>query len=70
VARDHHTLTWIRPAHAAACVSCPFRLCGQHLLLVGSTAHLAWWASRIAPAWYERQMARRLRGELAADGGG
>jgi NAD(P)-dependent dehydrogenase (short-subunit alcohol dehydrogenase family) len=43
---------------------------GQRLRLVGATAHMAWWASRIAPAWYERQMARRLRGELTADGGG
>ncbi len=43
---------------------------GEPLLLVGATARLAWWASRLAPAWYARQMARRLRGELAAGGSG
>lgn len=37
---------------------------GRRLLLVGRTAWLAWWASRFAPAVYERLMARRLRGEL------
>jgi len=37
---------------------------GRRLLLVGRTAWLAWWVSRLAPAVYERLMARRLRGEL------
>ena len=38
----------------------------QRLLLVGRTARLAWWVSRIAPAMYERMMAKRLRAELDA----
>lgn len=37
---------------------------GRRLLLVGRTAWLAWWVSRLAPALYEKLMARRLRGEL------
>lgn len=37
---------------------------GQRLLLVGRTARAAWWLSRIAPALYERIMARRLQAEL------
>jgi len=32
--------------------------------LIGATAHAAWWTSRLAPALYERIMARRLRGEM------
>jgi NAD(P)-dependent dehydrogenase (short-subunit alcohol dehydrogenase family) len=36
----------------------------RRLLLVGATARAAWWLNRIAPALYERIMARRLRGEL------
>jgi short-subunit dehydrogenase len=36
----------------------------QHLLLIGKTARQAWWMSRLAPSWYERLMARRLRGEM------
>jgi NAD(P)-dependent dehydrogenase (short-subunit alcohol dehydrogenase family) len=40
---------------------------GRRLLLVGRTARAAWWVSRLAPALYERLMARRLRGELESD---
>lgn len=36
----------------------------QRLLLVGRTAHAAWWLSRLAPSLYERIMARRLRDEM------
>ena len=36
----------------------------RRLLLIGATARTAWWLSRIAPALYERIMARRLRGEM------
>jgi NAD(P)-dependent dehydrogenase (short-subunit alcohol dehydrogenase family) len=36
----------------------------RRLLLIGSTAHAAWWVSRVAPALYERIMGRRLRAEL------
>ncbi|HET9694731.1 MAG TPA: SDR family oxidoreductase [Steroidobacteraceae bacterium] len=36
----------------------------KRLLLVGRTAHAAWWVSRIAPGFYERVMARKLRGEM------
>lgn len=37
---------------------------GKHLLLPGRMARLAWWVSRIAPRYYARAMARRLRGEM------
>jgi len=37
------------------------------LLLIGATAWQAWWVSRLAPAWYERIMARRLQGEMQGD---
>jgi NAD(P)-dependent dehydrogenase (short-subunit alcohol dehydrogenase family) len=37
---------------------------GRRLLLVGRTAWMAWWISRLAPSLYEKLMARRLRGEL------
>jgi len=37
---------------------------GRRLLLLGRTAHQAWWVSRLAPRLYERIMAARLRGEL------
>ncbi|HSW32837.1 MAG TPA: SDR family oxidoreductase [Steroidobacteraceae bacterium] len=36
----------------------------RRLLLIGRTARIAWWVSRLAPALYEKLMARRLRGEL------
>ena len=39
----------------------------RRLLLVGRTARAAWWVSRLAPALYDRLMARRLRGELESD---
>jgi NAD(P)-dependent dehydrogenase (short-subunit alcohol dehydrogenase family) len=37
---------------------------GRRLLLPGRTSKLAWWLSRLAPAYYARAMARRLRGEM------
>jgi NAD(P)-dependent dehydrogenase (short-subunit alcohol dehydrogenase family) len=40
---------------------------GKQLLLPGRTAKLSWWVSRIAPGYYARVMARRLRAEM--DGG-
>jgi len=40
---------------------------GRRLLLAGRTARAAWWVSRLAPALYDRLMARRLRGELESD---
>ncbi|HVN41779.1 MAG TPA: SDR family oxidoreductase [Steroidobacteraceae bacterium] len=40
---------------------------GRTRLLVGRTAWLAWWLSRLAPSAYARLMARRLRGELGQD---
>ncbi len=40
---------------------------GKRLLLPGRMAKLAWWVSRIAPAFYARAMARRLRTELGDD---
>jgi NAD(P)-dependent dehydrogenase (short-subunit alcohol dehydrogenase family) len=37
---------------------------GRRLVLVGGTARVAWWLSRVAPRLYERSMSRRLAGEL------
>ncbi len=37
---------------------------GKHLLLPGRMAKLAWWVSRLAPGYYARVMARRLRNEM------
>jgi NAD(P)-dependent dehydrogenase (short-subunit alcohol dehydrogenase family) len=37
---------------------------GKQLLLPGRMAKLAWWVSRLAPRYYARAMARRLRGEM------
>ena len=37
----------------------------SRLLLIGRTARIAWWVSRLAPSLYERIMARRLQGEMA-----
>jgi len=39
---------------------------GMRLLLPGRTAKLAWWVSRLAPRYYARIMARRLRAEMDA----
>lgn len=36
----------------------------RRLVLIGRTAHVAWWLHRCAPALYERLMARRLRAEM------
>ena len=36
----------------------------RRLLLIGRTAHAAWWLSRFAPGLYERIMARRLANEM------
>lgn len=33
-------------------------------VLIGRTAHLAWWLSRLAPDLYESMMARRMRAEI------
>jgi len=40
---------------------------GRRLLLVGRTAWLAWWISRLAPGLYAKLMARSLKGELESD---
>ena len=37
---------------------------GKRLLLPGRMAKLAWWVSRLAPRYYARAMARRLRAEM------
>ncbi|MFA5915319.1 MAG: SDR family oxidoreductase [Burkholderiales bacterium] len=39
---------------------------GRNLLLPGRMAKLAWWVSRLAPRYYARAMARRLRAEMDA----
>ena len=36
----------------------------RRLVLIGRTAHAAWWLSRLAPGVYERVMARKLRREM------
>jgi NAD(P)-dependent dehydrogenase (short-subunit alcohol dehydrogenase family) len=40
---------------------------GRRLVLIGPTARQAWLLSRLAPALYERIMARRLRAELESE---
>ncbi|MCJ7451177.1 MAG: SDR family oxidoreductase [Steroidobacteraceae bacterium] len=37
---------------------------GRRLLLVGGTARIAWWLSRLVPGLYAQIMARRMRDEL------
>jgi short-subunit dehydrogenase len=37
------------------------------LLLIGATAHQAWWLSRLAPSLFERIMVHRLQGEMQQD---
>jgi NAD(P)-dependent dehydrogenase (short-subunit alcohol dehydrogenase family) len=41
------------------------QLARRPLALIGRTARLAWWVSRLAPARYARIMADRLRGEMS-----
>jgi NAD(P)-dependent dehydrogenase (short-subunit alcohol dehydrogenase family) len=36
----------------------------RRLVLIGRTAHVAWWLHRLAPALYERLMSRRMRAEM------
>lgn len=36
----------------------------RRLVLIGRTAHAAWWLSRLAPRAYARLMARKLRDEM------
>ena len=48
------------------CYSC-YSILLFHLLLPGRMAKLCWWVSRIAPCYYARVMARRLRGEMDGD---
>ena len=40
---------------------------GKRLLLPGRMAKLAWWVSRLAPRYYARAMARRLRREMEGE---
>jgi NAD(P)-dependent dehydrogenase (short-subunit alcohol dehydrogenase family) len=40
---------------------------GRRLLLLGGTAHIAWWLSRVAPGLYAQIMARKMRGELESN---
>jgi short-subunit dehydrogenase len=48
-------------AVAAAIVAAAQR--GQRLCLPAATSRLAWWVSRLAPRFYERQMLRRVGAE-------
>jgi len=54
-----------QPAQAVAARILGAAARNERTVLIGRTARLAWWVSRLAPRWYERAMARRLRGELA-----
>jgi NAD(P)-dependent dehydrogenase (short-subunit alcohol dehydrogenase family) len=67
----HAQVTVGRPltAEAAAAELVAGAAAGKGLLLIGRTARQAWHLSRIAPALYERIMARRLRAELESDQG-
>jgi short-subunit dehydrogenase len=67
----HAQVTVGRPlaAEAAAAELLAGARAGKRLLLIGPTARQAWLLSRIAPALYERIMARRLRAELESDQG-
>jgi short-subunit dehydrogenase len=40
---------------------------GRQLLLPGRMAKLSWWVSRLAPRFYARAMAKRLRAEMNPD---
>ena len=62
----HAQLTVGRRISAEAAAARIFIAAGRsrRLLLIGNTAQIAWWVSRMAPRLYERLMARRLRGEL------
>lgn len=37
------------------------------LVIIGRTAWLGWWASRLAPSWYARQMEKRFAAEFERD---
>lgn len=65
-AASHAQVVVGRPLDAADVADRIVRACerSQRLLLIGRTAHAAWWLSRFAPALYERIMARRLRAEM------
>ena len=51
-------------AVAAAIVAAAQR--GQRLCLPATTSQLAWWVSRLAPRFYERQMLRRVGAEFVS----
>lgn len=55
------------PARAGDVAEAVFRAqrARRPLALIGRTARLAWWVSRLAPARYARIMADRLRGEMS-----
>lgn len=60
------TGTPLSPAEVAeAIVSATLRR--RRLVLIGRTAKVAWWASRVAPQWYARQMERRFLREMERD---
>ena len=65
-AARHAQVTIGRPLSADVVAEKVFAgaLRGRRLLLVGRTARVAWWLSRVAPRLYERMMSRRLRDEL------
>ncbi len=39
----------------------------ERLCVIGSVGRASWWVRKLAPAFYERQMVRRLRGEMGGD---
>jgi short-subunit dehydrogenase len=62
----HAQVTVGRPIQAERAASMVFSAAerGRRMLLLGRTARIAWFVSRIAPRLYAQIMARRMRGEL------
>ncbi len=58
----------LTPAQVAAAV-CDAAYRRRARIVLSPTGKLAWWVSRLAPAYYERAMARRFARELAREQG-
>jgi short-subunit dehydrogenase len=55
-----------RPASAAKVAEAIYRatLKKKHLLVITPVGKLTYWINRLSPMFYERMMARQLKGEL------
>jgi len=58
----------LTPGHVAAAV-CDSAWKRRARIILSPTGKLAWWVSRLAPAYYERAMARRFARELLREEG-